>query len=93
MPYEHGSGWRLGNGTLPDGSQGYGWTYGPTTTWRPEPPKSMFPDTPPSAGTSGGFGALVGLIVLGVVLQAMGVPVVDGLSTGVEMLRSFVAGV
>ena len=92
MPYEHGSGWRYGNGTLPDGSQGYGWTYGSTTTWRPEQPKSMFRDEPPG-DIKGGFGAVIGLVLLGVVAQAMGVPVADWLATAVEIVRTFLAEV
>ncbi|WP_434445373.1 hypothetical protein [Lentzea sp. E54] len=86
MPYESGHGWRFGNGTLPDGTQGYGWTYGPQTTWRPERHRSTFPD-PPSGGSVGdGLLALVSLIVLGFVLHAAGLPVGQWLDTALSWL-------
>lgn len=86
MPYESGSGWRYGNGTLPDGTQGYGWTYGPQTTWRPEPHRSMFRDEPSTGSVGDGLLALGALIVLGFILHAAGLPIGQWLDTVLSLL-------
>jgi hypothetical protein len=84
MPYETKHDYRFDYGTLPDGTWGYGWTYGPETTWRPA--RSQFRDESPTGFVGDGILALGTLIVLGFVLHAAGLPVGQWLDTVLSLL-------
>lgn len=86
MPYETKYTYRFGHGTLPNGTWGYGYTYGPETTWRPADSPSR--NEPASAGSA--LFALGTLIVLGFVLDAAGLPVGQWLDTVLSLVAEHI---